>query len=173
MNLALLNNGIRFVILLLLQDIVFSQVRIGPLGPYYIDIIVFPLAYLLLPFRTPREFQFLLAFGIGLVVDLSMQSPGLHAGASVFTIAVRPIILRLLEPRGGYDKLHSPTLQRFKWPWFASFMSILSFVHILFYFSMEVFTPLFLGAILIKTLLSWFVSTLFIFLIVIILNPLD
>jgi hypothetical protein len=173
MNLALLNNGIRFVILLLLQDIVFSQVRIGPLGPYYIDIIVFPLAYLLLPFRTPRELQFLLAFGIGLVVDLSMQSPGLHAGASVFTIAVRSIILRLLEPRGGYDKLHSPTLQRFKWPWFASFMSILSFVHILFYFSMEVFTPLFLGAILIKTLLSWFVSTLFIFLIVIILNPLD
>ena len=173
MNLALLNNGIRFVILLLLQVIVFSQVRIGPLGPYYIDIIVFPLAYLLLPFRTPRELQFLLAFGIGLVVDLSMQSPGLHAGASVFTIAVRPIILRLLEPRGGYDKLHSPTLKRFKWPWFASFMSILSFVHILFYFSMEVFTPLFLGAILIKTLLSWFVSTLFIFLIVIILNPLD
>jgi hypothetical protein len=173
MNLALLNNGIRFVILLLLQIIVFSQVRIGPLGPYYIDIIVFPLAYLLLPFRTPREFQFLLAFGIGLVVDLSMQSQGLHAGASVFTIAVRPIILRLLEPRGGYDKLHSPTLQRFKWPWFASFMSILSFVHILFYFSMEVFTPLFIGAILIKTLLSWFVSTLFIFLIVIILNPLD
>jgi hypothetical protein len=173
MNLALLNNGIRFVILLLLQVIVFSQVRLGPLGPYYIDIIVFPLAYLLLPFRTPRELQFLLAFGIGLVVDLSMQSPGLHAGASVFTIAVRPIILRLLEPRGGYDKLHSPTLKRFKWPWFASFMSILSFVHILFYFSMEVFTPLFLGAILIKTLLSWFVSTLFIFLIVIILNPLD
>ena len=173
MNLALLNNGIRFVILLLLQVIVFSQVRIGPLGPYYIDIIVFPLAYLLLPFRTPRELQFMLAFGIGLIVDLSMQSPGLHAGASVFTIAVRPIILRLLEPRGGYDKLHSPTLKRFKWPWFASFMSILSFVHILFYFSMEVFTPLFLGAILIKTLLSWFVSTLFIFLIVIILNPLD
>jgi len=173
MNLALLNNGIRFVILLLLQVIVFSQVRIGPLGPYYIDIIVFPLAYLLLPFRTPRELQFLLAFGIGLVVDLSMQSPGLHAGASVFTIAVRPIILRLLEPRGGYDKLHSPTLKRFKWPWFATFISILSFVHILFYFSMEVFTPLFLGAILIKTLLSWFVSTLFIFLIVIILNPLD
>jgi hypothetical protein len=173
MNLALLNNGIRFVILLLLQVIVFSQVRIGPLGPYYIDIIVFPLAYLLLPFRTPRELQFLLAFGIGLIVDISMQSPGLHAGASVFTIAVRPIILRLFEPRGGYDKLHSPTLQRFKWPWFASFISILSFVHILFYFSMEVFTPLFLGAILIKTLLSWFVSTLFIFLIVIILNPLD
>ncbi len=173
MNLALLNNGIRFVILLLLQVIVFSQVRIGPLGPYYIDIIVFPLAYLLLPFRTPRELQFLLAFGIGLVVDLSMQSPGLHAGASVFTIAVRPIILRLLEPRGGYDKLHSPTLKRFKWPWFATFISILSFVHILFYFSMEVFTPLFLGAILIKTLLSWFVSTLFIFLIMIILNPLD
>jgi hypothetical protein len=173
MNLALLNNGIRFVILLLLQVIVFSQVRIGPLGPYYIDIIVFPLAYLLLPFRTPRELQFLLAFGIGLVVDLSMQSPGLHAGASVFTIAVRPIILRLLEPRGGYDKLHSPTLKRFKWPWFATFISILSFVHILFYFSMEVFTPFFLGAILIKTLLSWFVSTLFIFLIMIILNPLD
>jgi len=173
MNLALLNNGIRFVILLLLQVIVFSQVRIGPLGPYYIDIIVFPLAYLLLPFRTPRELQFMLAFGIGLIVDLSMQSPGLHAGASVFTIAVRPIILRLLEPRGGYDKLHSPTLKRFKWPWFATFISILSFVHILFYFSMEVFTPFFLGAILIKTLLSWFVSTLFIFLIVIILNPLD
>jgi hypothetical protein len=173
MNLALLNNGTRFVILLLLQVIVFSQARIGPLGSYYIDIIVFPLAYLLLPFRTPREFQFLLAFAIGLLVDLAMQSPGLHAGASVFTIAVRPIILRLLEPRGGYDKLHSPTLQRFKLPWFAPFISILSLVHILFYFSMEVFTPLFLGAILIKTLLSWIVSTLFIFLIVIILNPLD
>jgi len=108
-----------------------------------------------------------------LLVDLCLQSPGLHAGASVFTMALRPIILRILEPRGGYDKLHSPTLQRFKWPWFASFISILSFIHILFYFSMEVFTPLFLGAILIKTFLSWIVSTLFIFLIVIILNPLD
>lgn len=173
MNLALLNNGTRFVILLLLQIIIFSQARLGPLGPYYIDIIVFPLAYLLLPFRTPRELQFLLAFGIGLIVDLSLQSPGLHAGASVFTVAVRPFVLGLLEPRVGYDKLHSPTLQRFKWPWFASFISILSLTHILFYFSMEVFTPLFLGTILIKTLLSWFVSALLIFLIMIILNPLD
>ena len=60
MNLALLNNGTRFIILLLLQIIVFSQARIGPLGPYYIDIILFPLAYLLLPFRTPIELQFLI-----------------------------------------------------------------------------------------------------------------
>lgn len=173
MNLALLNNSIRIVLLLLLQVIIFNQLRLGPLGPYYIDIIVFPLAFLLLPFRTPREFQFLLAFGMGLFVDLAMQSPGLHSGASVFTMAIRPIILRILEPRGGYDKLHSPTLKRFKLPWFASYMSVLSLVHILFYFSMEVFTPLFIGVILIKTLLSWFVSNLFIFLIMIILNPLD
>lgn len=173
MNLALLNNSIRFILLLLVQLIIFSQIHLGPLGPYYIDIFVFPLAYLLLPFRTPREFQYLLAFGSGLIVDFALQSPGLHAGASVFTMAIRPFILRLLEPRGGYDKLHSPTLKRFKWPWFASYMSILSFTHILFYFSMEVFTPLFLGAIVIKTLSSWFLSNLFIFLIMIILNPLD
>ncbi len=173
MNPALLNNGFRFILLLLLQIIVFNQLRLGPLGPYFLHIYVFPLAYLLLPFRTPREIQFLLAFGIGLIVDLAMQSPGLHAGASVFTMAVRPLVLRVLEPRGGYDKLYSPTLQRYKWPWFASYMSILSLVHILFYFSMEVFTPLFIGAILIKTLLSWFISNLFIYLVMIILNPLD
>jgi len=173
MNLALLNNSIRFILLLLVQIIIFSQLHLGPLGPYYIDIIVFPLAYLLLPFRTPREFQFLLAFGSGLFVDLAMQSPGLHAGASVFTMAIRPFVLRILEPRGGYDKLHSPTVQRFKWPWFASYTSLLSLIHILFYFSMEVFTPLFIGVILIKTLLSWFLSNIFIFLIMIILNPLD
>jgi hypothetical protein len=173
MNLALFNNGFRIILLLLLQIIVFNQLQLGPLGPYYLHIYVFPLTYLLLPFRTPREFQLLLAFGIGLIVDLSMQSPGLHAGASVFTMAVRPLVLNILEPRGGYDKLHSPTLQRFKWPWFASYLSILSFVHILFYFSMEVFTPLFIGAILIKTLLCWFLSNLFIYLIMVILNPLD
>jgi hypothetical protein len=173
MNPALLQNSFRFASLILLQLVIFNQIRPGPLGPYYLDIIVFPLAYLLLPFRTPREFQFLLAFGIGLLVDLAMQSPGLHAGASVFTIAMRPFVLRFLEPRGGYEILHSPTLKRFKWPWFASYMSVLSLTHILFYFSMEVFTPLFIGVILIKTLLSWVLSILFIFLIMIILNPLD
>lgn len=169
----ILINSLRFIILLFLQLLVLKQISIGPIGPYFIGIQVYPLFILLLPFRTSRELILLLAFAMGLAVDLFYDSPGVHAGAAVFTAFVRPAVLRRLEPRGGYTVTYSPTMRRYSFAWFWRYAAFMLVFHLLFYFSLEVFTPVFWIEILVKTLLTTLVSLIFVLILMLIFNPLD
>jgi len=173
MNTVLLSQGFRLLLIGVLQVVIFDRLRLGPLGPYYPDIVVYPLVLLWLPFRTPRPLQYLLAFGLGLGLDITQLTPGLHAGAALTMMGFRPLVLRFLEPRAGYEALHSPTLRRFTIAWYAPYLLVLMLLYFLVYYSLEVFTPLYLGAILGKTMLSWSISALFLFLVTMIYNPLD
>ncbi|NJK82907.1 MAG: hypothetical protein HC912_02935 [Saprospiraceae bacterium] len=83
----------------------------------------------------------MLGFVLGIIVDYTYMSLGVHASATVFTAFVRQPVLRALEPKGGYNLNFSPTKARMGWAWFIRYVSIMMLVHLLFYFSMEIFTP--------------------------------
>ena len=172
MNSDIAKNIWRFVLLLLLQGLIFKRISPDASLFYYVDFIIFPLFLFLLPFRTSPLLIIFLGFVIGLSLDLLFyDSPGVHASASVFTGFIRPTVLRFLEPKSGYNINQSPNKSELGMTWFLSYAAILLFGHLLFYFSIEFFTFVYIGQILLKTVLSFIFSMCFILLYMLIFDP--
>lgn len=171
-----MNNGIsrtiiRFIVLLFLQAAVFKQ--ISPAWEYgvYFHAMVYPIFILILPFRYSKNAIILLGFLFGILLDFFYNSPGVHAAACVFTAFIRPAVLNLTKPQGEYDILHSPTMFHYGFVWFATYSAILLLAHLFFYFSVEAFTFVYIGQIMLKTLGSFIVSYFLVILYQFIFNP--
>ncbi|MDX1667009.1 MAG: hypothetical protein R3350_07260 [Saprospiraceae bacterium] len=173
MSREVFNNAFRFFGLWLLQIVVLRQIAFDWGGFNHLSIMVYPLFVMLLPLRTPRSLVLLLAFAMGLMVDIAYNSPGVHASASVFMAFVRPVILYQLEPRGGYNINFSPARQRLGRAWFFRYAGLMLIVHHFFYFSVEAFTFVYIADILLKTGVSFVGSMLFIAILMLIFNPLN
>jgi hypothetical protein len=173
MNNIIVVNVLRFIGLVLLQGLVFKNIAVGWETFPYLHIIVFPLFILLLPLRTPRLLVIFLGFVAGISVDFLYDTLGVHASAAVFTAFARALVLKLMEPRGAYNMSYSPTIARMGLGWFIQYVSILMFVHIFFYYSVEAFTFVYIVDILIKTFVSFLASMVFIMIFQLLLNPLD
>jgi hypothetical protein len=100
---------------------------------------VYILFILLLPFETPRWALLIMAFLLGLSVDIFTNTPGMHAAATVFMAFLRPFILNLDEPRDGYEPGTFPRLYYYGFPWFLKYTLILTLVHHFTLFYIEVF----------------------------------
>ncbi|MCB0519699.1 MAG: hypothetical protein H6577_08855 [Lewinellaceae bacterium] len=173
MNSVIVANVFRFFGLALLQGLVFQNVGAGWESFPYLHVIVYPIFILLLPLRTPRALIILLGFTIGFTVDIFYDSLGVHASAAVFTAFVRSVVLQFMEPRGGYNVNYSPTAARMGMGWFLRYSAILMFIHLFFYFSVEAFTFVYIVDILLKTIVSFILSMLFIIIYQVLFNPLD
>ncbi|MCC6724339.1 MAG: hypothetical protein IT258_07490 [Saprospiraceae bacterium] len=171
MNNTIITNIIRFVSLVLLQGLVFKNIGVGWESFPYLHIIVFPLFILLLPLRTPKTLVIFLSFVAGITVDYLYDTLGVHASAAVFTGFIRASILKMLEPRGGYNMTYSPTIRMMGTGWFAQYAAVLMFAHIFFYYSVEAFTFVYIANILIKTIISFIASMAFIMIFQLLLNP--
>lgn len=127
--------GIMFLSLVLTQVLVLNQVQVsGYINPY-----VYILFVLLLPLSTPRYLLLILAFLIGLTVDIFSDSLGIHAAATVFIAYIRPFIIRSVSNREE-DRNDYPGLLQNKFSWFLSYVAILVFIHHFILFYLEVFT---------------------------------
>lgn len=171
MNSTTIQNAVRFVFLLMVQVIILRRLSLDFPGFPYLNVLIYPLFILLLPLRTPRWAQFLLAFSLGMCVDLFYDSPGIHTSALVFTTYARHYVLRLLEPRGGYNITYSPTKQRMGLPWFLRYCSFMLGLHCFFYFSVEAFTFFYIFDILLKTLLGFIFTMILVLILTFIFNP--
>lgn len=161
----------RFLILFLLQVFVLKQVDISWENFNYIFLMVYPLFILLLPLKVSRFVQVLLAFVLGMAIDLFYDTPGLHTSALLFTAFIRKYILKFLEPVEGYSIDSTPTIQKYGFNWFLIYSSLLMFLHLLFFFSVEAFSFVYFFDILLKTIFSFIFSQIIIVLYVLILNP--
>jgi hypothetical protein len=171
MNRVVWANGIRFILLLLIQTLILRRVTFdwGSMG--YLHILIYPLFILLLPIKTPRALVLLLAFLMGTGVDMFYNSLGVHASALVFMAYLRPFVMKVLEPYGGYNVEDSPTIRNFGIGWFFTYAAILLFIHIFFYFCVEAFSFVFIFEIMLNTIFSFAISTIIIFIIQLILRP--
>ena len=125
----------RFIFLVLLQVLILNNIQFGnSINPYF-----YVLFILMLPFDTPRWLSLLLAFSLGLSVDVFTSTLGLNTAATVFMAYSRVYVLALFSPREGYDFGTQPTIQDMGFTWFISYSSILVLVHHLVLFYVEVF----------------------------------
>lgn len=158
MNSTIPTNIIRFVILFLIQVLIFKQITFSIGGLAYIHFIIYPLAILLLPIKTPRPVILLSAFIMGLGLDMFYDSVGVHAAALVFTAYFRNLIIAFLEPFDGYNIADVPSIKTFGFSWFVSYLSIALLVHIFLYFSIEAFSYVYFFEIFLNTISSFIVS---------------
>ncbi|HLP12317.1 MAG TPA: hypothetical protein VK177_10335 [Flavobacteriales bacterium] len=131
----LANNFIRFLVLVLMQVLVLNEIQLG----VYMNIYLYVLFILLLPFETPGWVILPLCFLLGFFIDISLNTLGLHTSAATFAAFVRPSVLRILKPREGYDINSSPSLFTMGFNWFVSYALILIFLHHAWLFFMEAF----------------------------------
>jgi hypothetical protein len=124
-----------FLFLIAIQVLVLNNIQLGGyLNPYF-----YVLFILMLPFDTAKWLLLILAFALGISVDLFSSSMGMHTMATVFMAFLRPSVLKLIAPRDGYDSNQSPSIQDFDFRWFITYTAILTFAHHFVLFFIEVF----------------------------------
>lgn len=122
---------IRFVVLMLLQILVFNNIpAIGMISPYlYVAFI------LLLPVSMSPSLVLLMAFATGFIIDLSINSLGVHASAMTMMAVFRPKILDIMAPRIGYEANNEPLMSVFGFGWAARYtLACVAIHHIMLYF---------------------------------------
>ncbi len=131
MNSLFRANLVRFILLVIVQFL-FKEIDYAN-----IDIYIYPVFILLLPLGIVDGVLILFCFFIGLFIDAFYNTIGLYASAAVFLAAVRPFILRILEPRGGYEMGKALTKYHLGNRWFFQYSAILIFLHSLWVVSLE------------------------------------
>lgn len=171
MNSIVIKNIVRFFLLAIAQVLIFKRVAFNWGDFAFIHFIIYPLFIILLPTKLPRPLVISLGFLIGIFVDLFYDSPGIHSSAGVFTAYVRGLVLDLLEPYEGYNANDSPTIETMGLSWFMSYASILLALHLLFYFSVEAFSFVYIFEILMNTIFSFIASFIILMLFLLIFRP--
>jgi len=162
--------GIRFLFIFLFQVLILKRVDINPGGSSYIHLIVYPLFIFILPIRTPKSLVVAIGFFMGLLIDMFYDSPGVHASALCFTAFIRSFVLRILESADGYTTSTIPSMKDFGRGGFVIYAAILLALHLLFYFSLESFSFVYIVEIILRTIASFIVSIILLILIQIIIN---
>jgi rod shape-determining protein MreD len=127
--------GLAFILLILVQVLVFNNIQFsGYVNPY-----VYIMFILLLPVEIPSWLLLLLSFLTGIIMDFFMGSPGMHASATLFAGFIRPYVLRIISPRDGYEAGSAPSMFTYGFRWFVIYTTIIVFIHHLILFYLEVF----------------------------------
>ena len=164
-------NILRFIAFFLVQLLILKRLSYGWEGFMYVNVLLYPLFILLLPFRTPKPLVVFLGFLIGFFVDLGYGTLGVHSGAMVATAYFRSFVINWLEPREGYNIGSSPNKEDMGGGWFIRYTAILMFTHIFIYFCIDAFTPVYIVGIVGKTFWTFLFSMLLLLVVVYTLNP--
>jgi len=150
---SIIRYSLIFIILILLQIILFNNIQFsGYMNPY-----IYVMFILLLPIEIPSWLLLILSFFTGLIMDFFSGSPGMHTSATVLAGFSRPYVLRVTSPRDGYEPGSDPSMLIYGFKWFFLYSLIVVLIHHTALFYLEVFrlTDFF------RTLLRVILSTLF------------
>jgi len=87
----LIQNIARFILLMLIQVLVLNNVQfLGFINPY-----IYVLFIISLPVKTPRWFSLILAFALGITMDIFTNTLGLHAFACVLVAFLRNPLIKI------------------------------------------------------------------------------
>lgn len=86
------------------------------------------LGILLLPTSIQSFPLMLIAFFMGLAIDVFYETIGMHAAASTLMAFLRPFWLKVTSPSGGYDEIEEPSLSELGLGRFISYSFPLIFI---------------------------------------------
>ena len=131
-NNPILLNGIRFLLLVLAQILVFNHMNfIGYINPF-----VYILFFYWYPIHENRALFILAGFALGFTIDLFSDTMALHSIAAVTLAYARPVILRFCFGANyefqGFTFRNTTRFQR------ITFLGILTVLHHTLFFSFEI-----------------------------------
>ena len=160
-----LNLTARFVILVLVQVLILSHIDfLGYINPY-----PYVLFILLYPANNNRTLFVILAFLLGLSVDIFSDSGGVHAAACLTIAYIRPLFLKFSF--GTVYDYQSIKFDHIDFGNKLTYFSALVFIHHLMMFSMEIFNISKIILILEKTLFSGIFTILLCLIITTLFSP--
>lgn len=124
---------LRFIVLVLLQVTIFNYVNF--LG--YINPFIYVLFIVIYPLRNNRLIFLLVAFLLGLSVDMFSDSGGIHAGASVLIAYIRPVISKFSF--GTLNEMYSVKFNSIDFSRRLTYVSLIVFIHHLCVYLLEIF----------------------------------
>lgn len=148
MNSNFILNIIRFIVLVLLQVLIFNNIKLfGYLNPF-----VYILFIILYPINSNKSLLLLLSFFLGLLLDSFSDTGGIHATACVLIAYIRPLFFRFsfgvsyeYQTIRVSEKVNSERI---------SFILLMVFVHHLIIYLLELSRFGMLLDILLKTVLN-------------------
>lgn len=162
------SNYIRLIIqgavLFILQVILFRNVALFDLAFCFVYIGVL----LFLPVETDRILALIIAFILGIFIDIFYNSIGIHASAAVFLAFIRYFWIKAVMPQGGYEGNISLTIANMGLQWFTSYAFPIIFTHHFTLFFVEAGGFSLFGYTLLKVIMS----SIFTFLVIVLLQML-
>ena len=154
---TVLQNIIRFILLVLLQVLVLNNIQfLGYINPYLYILII-----LALPVQMPRWVTLLQAFALGLIIDTFSNTLGMHAFATVLVAFLRNGIIKLFT---SIEEGNNPTpsFYTFGVSAYVKYVVVLVLIHHTTLFILEAFSFTNFWITLAKITLSSFVTILMI-----------
>lgn len=151
MTSEILRNIGRFVLLVLLQGLILNDVSLwqGMAIPY-----LYVLFLLMLPLETPRWAELLIGLVCGLSIDMFTNTIGIHASACALLAYVRPLLLKAIAPRDGYEFNVKPTIADMGIVWFMKYAVVLILIHHTWLLFLEVYSFSSFGHTMLRAILS-------------------
>jgi len=131
----LLQNIVRFTVLVLIQVLVLNNIQfLGFINPY-----IYILFIISLPIKNPRWFSLILAFALGIVMDMFTNTLGLHAFACVLVAFLRNPLINLFA--SNEDNINfTPSFNTFGTADYVKYVFIIVLIHHFTLYYMEVFS---------------------------------
>ncbi len=151
----------RFLLLVLLQVLVFNNIYLGG----YINPCIYVLFIAMLPTTTGRIPMMLIAFFTGLCVDISTNMLGFHTFACTAVAYLRGIWLDRIIIHDNDEGIEMPSLYSGSYQQFALYLFLLLLAfnliyHLLLVFTLRDFFGILLSALL-STVVTWILAILY------------
>jgi rod shape-determining protein MreD len=108
----------------------------------------------LLPFDVPHILQITIGFFLGITVDIFYDTLGIHAASCVLIGYMRPYIINILTPKGGYDKVSEVSVITMGFQWIFTYAAIIILIHHFTLFVLEMWGIKLILPLVSKTLAS-------------------
>jgi hypothetical protein len=123
----LVKNIIRFILFILVQVYVLSQ--IPPLHQFITPYLYF-LFILWLPFNISRFGLLIVSFLLGLTLDYFLGTPGLHAAPCVLIAYLRPFLINILISQEGAELNYAePSIKSMGFAPYSLYVLVFTFIH--------------------------------------------
>ena len=147
----------RYVVVMLLQVLLFDQLQLwGACHPY-----IYILCLLMMPITLPHNVDMLIGALVGLVMDVFCNSLGLHTAACILVMFIRPYLIGALV--NDKDRLNEQiSLRSIGMEAMLRYVVIMVIIHHLMVFALAAWSWSHIGFVLLETLVSSLVTILII-----------
>ena len=138
-----------FALYVLIQVLILNNILfLGFINPY-----LYILFIITLPSTVTKDVTLLIAFAMGIIIDIFAGTPGFNAFATVAVAYVKPFFQKAFGPREEHDFL-IPSFRTYGTGMFLQYSASLVLIHHLLFFIIESATLFWIGDVIIRTICS-------------------